>query len=436
MPTWGLTPAGFVVKPLANILSDMQAQALATIDPAYDLSPQTPDGQFLGIVANVAASLWELGQAVYGGYNRGDCEGFGLDAIGDITGTPREGESATLVTATITPNSSATGQTIAAGAFQAYVANEVSLTFQNAYAFTLPSGSGQTVSVVMECTTLGPTPTINPGTLTGIVAPVTGIASVTNVGSQSQLGTDAELDTAYMVRQESEVANAGGSCNAAATAAAVVELGASQEPPVTLSSYVIENTGPTQQTIQGLVLDPGEYAVVIYDSSGTGWAAGAGLPLIGLLYNYRPAGQEIYTGAGATTYTVNDPVLGLQTVAYVPITPVTLNIVANVLPLPAYAGTAAWGELSAAISAALVNASIAPIPASGIVPPGRYTPGGWVVIGAIESVIQAVPGVWEAETVQISVNGGSLTSSSQPVGALNIAALNTITITQASGTPT
>lgn len=436
MPTYGLTAAGFAVKPLAAILSDMQAQVLATVDPAYDLSPETPDGQILGIVANAAAGNWELAQAVYGAYNRADCEGASLDAVGDITGTPREGESVTLVTSTITTNGSASGQTVAANAFQAYVSGNTSLTFQNAYQFTLPS-SITTMQVVMECTTPGPTPTINPGTLTGIVSPVTGIASVTNVGSQNQLGTDAELDAAYAIRQESEVANAGGSCNAAATAAAIIQLGASQSPPVSLSSYVLENTAATQQTIQGLVLDPGEYAVVIYDGSGTGWAAGAGLPLIAqLLFDYRPAGQEIYTGSGSTTYTVTDPVLGAQTVAYVAITPVVLNVNATVLPLPAYSGSTVWAQLEASIQAAMFNAAVAPIPSNGIVPPGRFTPGGWVVVGAIRSVIQSVPGVWEVEALTIQVNGGSFTASSQATSALNLAVLTTVNLTQATGTPT
>lgn len=436
MPTFGLTPAGFAVKPLANILSDMEAQVLGTIDPGYDLSPQTPDGQFLGIIANTAAGLWELAQAVYGSYNRSDSQGAALDAVGDITGTPREGASVTVVTATITTNSSAAGQTVAAGAFRAFVTGNVSLTFENAFQFVMPTGSGQTALVVMECTTPGPTPTINPGTLTGIVSPVTGIASVTNVGAQSVLGTDAELDAAYTIRQESEVANAGGSCNAQATAAAIIQLGASQSPPVSLGCYVLENTTAAQATIQGLVFDPGEYAVVIYDESGVDWAAGAGLPLIAqLLFDYRPAGQEIYTGSGATTYTFVDPVLGAQTVGYVPVTPVVLNVVASVLPLPAYSGSAAWTQLSASIKAALVAASNAPIPSNGIVPPGRFTPGGWVVVGAIESVIQSVAGVWEAESLTIQLGVGSPSAASLPVSSLNIAVLTSITINQATGTP-
>jgi hypothetical protein len=75
----------------------MQRQVLATVDPGLDLSPATPDGQFLGIYAAYSASLWELAQVVWNSYNRQDAEGAALDNLGDITGTPREGPDYTQV---------------------------------------------------------------------------------------------------------------------------------------------------------------------------------------------------------------------------------------------------------------------------------------------------------------------------------------------------
>ena len=90
MPAFGATQAGFVVKPLASILADLQQAVWDAIDPNLDLSPQTPDGQMLGIIANALAAQWELAQIAYNQYNREDAEGASLDNIGDLTGTPRE----------------------------------------------------------------------------------------------------------------------------------------------------------------------------------------------------------------------------------------------------------------------------------------------------------------------------------------------------------
>jgi hypothetical protein len=150
MASYGVTPAGFVVPPLSSILAGMQAQVLATVDPQYDLSPNTPDGQILGIVANQYASLWELAQVCWNSYNREDVEGAGLDNLGDITGTPREGPSFTQVVAqlliatgtyaasTWDPTTSAlTSSTLVAN-----VAGAQTFTFANAETFTVAAYSG------------------------------------------------------------------------------------------------------------------------------------------------------------------------------------------------------------------------------------------------------------------------------------------------------
>src|ERR1700727_2144990 len=117
MPAYGATPAGFVVKPLAAILGEMQAQVLANIDPAYDLSPQTPDGQILGIVANAAASNWELLQICYNQFNREDVEGAGLDNLGDLVGVPRAGETFSQIYVNLVFGSATVAGTYVAGAF-------------------------------------------------------------------------------------------------------------------------------------------------------------------------------------------------------------------------------------------------------------------------------------------------------------------------------
>ena len=101
MPATGITAAGYVTVPLATRIANMGAAVLSTIDPTYDLSPATPDGQFIGIVCATAAAIDELGQAIYNAYNRDDAEGAALDNLGDITGTPREGPTYSQVYAVL-----------------------------------------------------------------------------------------------------------------------------------------------------------------------------------------------------------------------------------------------------------------------------------------------------------------------------------------------
>lgn len=134
MPSYGVTPAGFVAAPLSVILLGMQQQIWNTIDPQLDLSAQTPDGQILGIVANQWASGWELLQICFNQYNREDAEGAALDNIGDLTGTPREGASYTQVYCDLTL--APANAPYAAGSLTANVEGQPSFTFTNVSAIT------------------------------------------------------------------------------------------------------------------------------------------------------------------------------------------------------------------------------------------------------------------------------------------------------------
>ncbi len=413
MPSWGVTAAGFTVKPLSAILSDMQAAALASIDPAYDLSPATPDGQMLGIVAAQAASGWELLQIAFNQYNREDVEGAGLDNLGDITGTPREGESYTQVYATLVFGSGAVAGPYAPGAFIANVAGNASLTFANLNTVTL-AGGVQTLTVLMRAQTIGPTPTINIGTLTVITTAVTGWASVNNIAVQSQMGLSAELDAAYGPRQEQDLA-AQGSCNPSATAAAIVQMGASQQPPITLSVAVVENTRNAESVIQGIDLPGHSYAPVIYDG-GTGWAAANPSLIAAVVYAQKPEG---ILSVGSTSATLTDPVLGLQVVSWTLPTGMPLYVSATVVPR---AGVG-WAALSTAIQSALVAAAVAPTPANGVPPAGQLVPGSPVIGSQLEAIIMGVPGMFDVQALTFGFSASPLASTPITLPASEVATI-------------
>lgn len=464
MPAYGVTQAGFAVKPLSAILSGMQASVLGVFGQDYDLSPSTPDGQMLGILANEYSALWEIFGACWNQFNRADAEGASLDVLGDLVGIPRESQSYTQVYANVTLDPA--HAPYAAGALVANIAGLAAQTFTNEGTISAAMISGGVaLGILFQSTVIGPTPTVNPGTLTAITTPVTGWTAITNPNVQSQLGASAELDAAYAVRQEVELA-AEGTCNPSATAAAIQKLGAAQTPPVTLTVAVLENTTPTQQTVSGIILPPHTYAVFVYDQ-GTGWVSGtplagtvsisngstaiafstaqtlaagtqliftsqpnsvytlsaaitaatagvltvaysgttnsasavsiqgAGVPLIGqTIYANKPAG---ITPIGTTQVTVQDPVLGAQTVFLSAPNPKALYISATVVPRPG--SGISFAQLTASIQNALVLAAVAQTPATGLPPPGQLAPGSAIVGAQLEAVIMGVPGVFDVQAL-------------------------------------
>jgi uncharacterized phage protein gp47/JayE len=412
--TYGVTPAGFKVKPLAAILLDMQTQVQNTIDPNFDLSPATPDGQMLGIVANGYASLWELLQIAFNQFNREDVEGAGLDNLGDLTGTPRETSSYTQVYATLT----LAAGTYAAESLVANVAGVPSLTFSNVGQVT--SIGGATAGVLMQATTIGPTPSVNPGQLTVITTPVAGWTAITNPGGQTQLGTLAELDPAYAARQALEV-TAEGSCNPSATAAAIENLGAAQVPPQPLIATVVENTTAFTQTISGLLLPPHSYSCVIYDG-GSGWALGAGQPLIAaVVYANKPEG---IAPIGNTPNVVIDPVLGPQNVPFT--VPVGRPLFVTVTVVPRVG--VSFAALAAAIQNALVAAAVAPTLLGGTPPTGQLAPGQSVVGSQLEAVASGVPGTFDVQALAFGFAANPTNTAPLPVIAAQVATILSATV--------
>jgi len=499
MPVYGVSPAGYAVPPLATILAGIQAQILSTVDPGLDLSPATPDGQIAGIYAAYAASLWELGQVIYNAYNRQDVEGAGLDNLGDITGTPREGSTFSEVVATLAllpgvyaastwdPTSGAlTSGTLVANvetsASQQF-ANTTALTVvllagnvevtagsavinfsvlqtldagtlliftsQNTVAYELSStiiaaasailtvpynGTSEAATTVTPGTialfasvTIGATPTVNDGTLTEITTPVTGWLSVNNpsIGSspnssQTQVGQDEETDSAYALRQEQEVPADGG-CTASATAAALIELGANQVPPINLVVFVLENTTNAPLVVDEVTLPPHSFAPIIW-AGGATWPLAAGQTLIAnTIYENTPNG---ITSFGETTVGVDDPYLGEQLISYSVPTGMPLYVTAIVVPRSGVI----WADLVSSIQGALVAAAVAPTPPGEDPPVGQLAPGTPVVYSQISAVIMSVPGVFDMQLLAFGFTPSPTNILPLLVGATQIATIAPSTV--------
>ena len=433
MPTYGVTAAGFVAKPTTAILANLEAAQLATMDTALDLSPTGPQGQLNGIVANALSEVWQLAGVVYNSNNRQAVEGAGLDNIGDEVGVQREGESYTRVLCTLVFSSGTIGTTFAAGSLVANVSGSTAFTFANLVALDV---TGTTMSgVVMQAQVSGATASVNPGTLTVITNPVAGWTSITNPLAQSQLGANAELDALYAARQEQELAIQG-SCNAAATVAALVSIGAAQSPPVALQVTVLENRTDSPVTYGTLTVFPHSFAPVVYDVGG--WAAtttgivimpdgststGGGAAAIGAtVWANSPDG---ITSCGARSVVVEDPNVGEQTVYYTVPTSKPLYFDIGISLRPGFD----LAPVSAAIKTALIEASTAATPSNGVPPAGQLPPGQDVYFSQERYVVSSVAGVLDVPDFYMDFfSPPTDISGSLPVDAAHVATIDAANI--------
>ena len=84
MTTYGTTPIGFVRKPLADILADIEAKAALVFGDGVIQSPESPLGQLNGLMASILTTAWEIAEATYQSYDPDQAEGARLEQLGRI----------------------------------------------------------------------------------------------------------------------------------------------------------------------------------------------------------------------------------------------------------------------------------------------------------------------------------------------------------------
>lgn len=84
---FGLTTTGFVPKTLDDIVTELQNAFKAAFGKSINLTDLSVFSQFIGIMAERFAELWELQQAVYSAADPDNAEGDALVQICALTGT-------------------------------------------------------------------------------------------------------------------------------------------------------------------------------------------------------------------------------------------------------------------------------------------------------------------------------------------------------------
>lgn len=193
-----LTDQGITGTSLNDYLEEINSRTLA-IDPDWNIDPDSPDGQRIGIEAELLANLDEGVVAAYRSKDPDSATGEALRNIGKISGVPiRE------ATYSIAPISVAgvAGTVIAAGSqIRSRIDNTRWLTTG---AITI--GVSSTATGFATCSTSGRI-LAGAGELTVIGTPQAGWSSVTN--SEAAAGENAESDADYRKRRKDSVARAG-----------------------------------------------------------------------------------------------------------------------------------------------------------------------------------------------------------------------------------
>lgn len=100
--TYGVTPTGFVKKTLTVIKEELETALRAVFGQSINLTPKSAFGQFVGIMAEREALLWEIAEALYRARDPDGATDAALEAVCALTGTMRRAAFKSMVVLTCT----------------------------------------------------------------------------------------------------------------------------------------------------------------------------------------------------------------------------------------------------------------------------------------------------------------------------------------------
>lgn len=178
----GLTRSGFVPETYEAIKSRIEGK-LEVFNTGFDFSPESPDGQLIGIMSYELFQCWSQLNNVYNSYNPSSATGAALRNIGLLSGLPYGAASRSTAVCEVTGT---TGTVIPAGTI---VLDAVGNEFFVAFETTIPSNI-QVVSKVA-----GPIP-VPSGTIIAIQTPLAGWDTVTQ-STDGVIGKAAQTEQEY-----------------------------------------------------------------------------------------------------------------------------------------------------------------------------------------------------------------------------------------------
>jgi len=198
---YGVTATGFVPKPRAVILAELQDAALLQYGPDTDTSSDSVLGIELGLMADAVAGVWEQAYLAYCQAYPDGATGASFAAIARFTACDRLQPQSSLIDVVLdgTPGTIVPIGTVFSAGPGTHAAETTSVV-------TLVSGG---VSTRVKAVETGPLP-FYAGYLTTIDTPVAGLLSVSQPLDAVYVGSDLEAEVAWRARRETSLRGIGG----------------------------------------------------------------------------------------------------------------------------------------------------------------------------------------------------------------------------------
>ncbi len=202
MSQYGVTYQGFARPRLPEIQEQFEEEMRAAFGQDLVLSPDSPDGQDVGIRAEGTALLWELAETVYNSFNPDVVTGAAQDRLYSLNGITRKIGTPSKAVVTLKGE---VGTLIPAGSLVA--ASVVDPDLGEAPVFVLISDvtipAGGEVEAEFEAQLVGEI-SADPETITEISTTVAGWTEASNLAS-AVLGTPRETDEAFRIRRRRSI---------------------------------------------------------------------------------------------------------------------------------------------------------------------------------------------------------------------------------------
>ncbi len=186
MPS-GISSTGFKRKRLDEIKADLESLFKSVYGNNLNISPESPDGQIIGLLSGSFSDLWEIAEGAYNAFNPSAATDTTLSNLVQINGITRNEASNSIAILTFTGTD---GTLIPEGTLVSHISSQEQ--FSTEADVTITGGTATVTAASINTGIIE----ASAGTLTEIETPITGLNSVTNnddanVGSERE--TDAEL---------------------------------------------------------------------------------------------------------------------------------------------------------------------------------------------------------------------------------------------------
>lgn len=198
---------GLTVKTLTEIKTELEADFRSIYGDDINIDQNSPDGQMIGIMAQLAVDLRELIVGINNNFDPDQASGVLLDQRAAINRVTRQGGSYTIQPIDITVDATVTLDGL-----------DGDYSLANGVGFTVQDDSGNEFILSDTVTLTAGTHTKNfrareigdvqttIGTITNMVTIVLGVTAVTNSSGALQTGADEESDASLRIRRAASVA--------------------------------------------------------------------------------------------------------------------------------------------------------------------------------------------------------------------------------------